>query len=220
MFIGHFGVGFGAKKYAPVVSLGYLFIAAQFIDLLWPTLLLLDIEHVVISPGITAVTPLDFTDYPFSHSLLMVTVWGIILGLVSFLFLKKFKYSLVVFFCVISHWFLDLIVHRPDLPLLPAEDTLKLGFGLWDHPYLSALIEGLVFLTGVYLYYKVTKPVNKTGKYLLVFLVLFLALIQIANMFGPPPPGINEIAWAGQLQWLFVIIAFIVDRNRSASKFE
>ena len=72
MFIGHFGIGFGAKKYAPGISLGILFIAVQFLDLLWPSLLLLDLEHVVISPGITKVTPLDFTDYPISHSLLMV----------------------------------------------------------------------------------------------------------------------------------------------------
>lgn len=214
MFIGHFGVGFGAKKYAPVISLGYLFIAAQFLDLIWPTLLLLNIEHVVISPGITEMTPLDFTDYPVSHSLLMVIGWGIILGVISFLFLKKFKYSIIIFICVISHWFLDLLVHIPDLPLLPAEDTLKLGFGLWNHPYLSVIIEGLIFFTGVILYYKVTKPVNKTGKYLLIFLVSFLVLIQIANIFGPPPPSVNAIAWAGQLQWLFVIIAFIVDRNR------
>ncbi|HMQ67746.1 MAG TPA: hypothetical protein PKA90_02375 [Ignavibacteria bacterium] len=214
MFIGHFGVGFGAKKYAPVISLGYLFIAAQFLDLIWPTLLLLNIEHVVISPGITKLTPLDFTDYPLSHSLLMVTVWGLILGIVSFLFLKKFRYSLVIFVCVISHWFLDLIVHRPDLPLLPAEDSMKTGFGLWNYPYLSVIIEGLIFFTGVFIYYKATKPVNRTGKYLLVFLISFLVLIQIANIFGPPPPSVNAIAWAGQLQWLFVIIAFIVDRNR------
>ncbi|MCB0726498.1 MAG: metal-dependent hydrolase [Ignavibacteria bacterium] len=214
MFIGHFGVGFGAKKYAPVISLGYLFIAAQFLDLIWPTLLLLNVEHVVISPGITAMTPLDFTDYPVSHSLLMVAGWGILLGVISYFFLKKFKYSLIIFLCVISHWFLDLIVHRPDLPLLPAEDTIKMGFGLWDHPYLSVIIEGLIFFTGVIFYYKATKPVNKTGKYLLIFLVSFLVLIQIANILGPPPPSVTAIAWAGQLQWLFVIIAFIVDRNR------
>jgi hypothetical protein len=65
MFIGHFGVGFGAKKLVPEVSLGILFIAVQFLDLLWPTLLLLDVEHVVISPGITKSTPLDFTDIPY-----------------------------------------------------------------------------------------------------------------------------------------------------------
>ena len=74
MFIGHFGVGFGAKKAATGLSLGLLFIAAQFLDLLWPTLLLLNAEHVVIAPGNTKSTPLDFTDYPISHSLLMVLI--------------------------------------------------------------------------------------------------------------------------------------------------
>jgi hypothetical protein len=176
--------------------------------------LLLDIEHVVISPGITKVTPLDFTDYPVSHSLIMVLGWGLLLGLITLFFLKKIKYSVIIFICVISHWFLDLIVHRPDLPLLASGDSLKVGFGLWNYPYLSAIIEGLIFFTGVFLYYKSTKAKNKTGKYLLIFLVSFLVLIQIANMFGPPPLSVTAIAWAGQLQWLFVIIAFIVDRNR------
>jgi membrane-bound metal-dependent hydrolase YbcI (DUF457 family) len=121
MFIGHFGVGFGAKKAAPGISLGMLFIAAQFIDLLWPTLLLLGIENVKIEPGITKATPLNFTDYPISHSLLFVIIWGLVVGGIYFLIRKKFKYTVILSLAVISHWFLDLLVHRPDLPLYPGD---------------------------------------------------------------------------------------------------
>lgn len=213
MFIGHFGIGFGAKKIAPAISLGLLFIAAQFLDLLWPSLLLLDIEHVVISPGITKVTPFDFVDYPISHSLLLVTGWGILLGILSWLFLKRFRYALIIFACVVSHWLLDLLVHRPDLPLAPGSDS-RYGLGIWNYPVLTGALEGLIFLSGVYLYSRSTNAKNNFGKYGLLTLAGLLLIIQAANMFGPPPPNMTAIAWAGQLQWLFVILAFYVDKNR------
>lgn len=213
MFIGHFGVGFAAKKIAPAISLGYLFIASQFLDLLWPTLLLFDLEHVHITPGITKVTPLDFVDYPYSHSLLMVCGWGILLSLLTWLMIKNLKYSLIIFLCVLSHWFLDLFVHRPDLPLLPW-DSARFGFGLWNYPALTAILELIIFLAGIYFYYKTTTSNNNIGKYALIALIGLLLLIQIINMTGPTPPSINAIAWAGQLQWLFVLMAFWVDHNR------
>lgn len=215
MFIGHFAIGFGAKKLAPEASLGWLFLAAQFLDLLWPTLLLLDLEQVAISPGITKVTPLDFVYYPISHSLAIVTVWGLLAGLVSWFLRSNIRYSVVISLCVISHWFLDLVVHRPDLPVLPG-DSIKLGLGLWNYPIITALVEGILFLGGVLLYYKATTAKNKFGRYGLIALVAFLIFIQVGNMAGPPPPNVTAIAWAGQLQWLLVIFAFFIDKNRVA----
>ena len=117
MFIGHFGVGFGAKKIDNKPSLGTLFLAAQFVDLLWPFLLILGIEKVEITPGITAFNPLDFTYYPFSHSLFGMLVWAVLFGVIYFLFKKNFKSALLLGVLVISHWVLDLIVHIPDLPI-------------------------------------------------------------------------------------------------------
>ena len=219
MFIGHFGIGFGAKKYAPAISLGVLFIAAEFLDLLWPSLLLLDLEHVVISPGITKVMPYDFIDYPISHSLIMVVGWGFILALLAKFMFKNLKYSIIIFLCVISHWFLDLIVHRPDLPIIPGDSTL-LGFGLWNYPFLTALIEGVIFIAGVFLYLKATSSKNNHGKYGLIVLVALFIVIQVGSMLGPPPPNVNAIAWVGQLQWLFVILAFYVDKNRIATNYQ
>ncbi len=219
MFIGHFGIGFGAKKYAPAISLGVLFIAAQFLDLLWPSLLLLDLEHVKISPGITKVMPYDFIDYPISHSLIMVVGWGFILALFAKFMFKNLKYSIIIFLCVISHWFLDLIVHRPDLPIIPGDSTL-LGFGLWNYPFLTALIEGVIFIAGVFLYLKATSSKNNHGKYGLIVLIVLFIVIQLGSMLGPPPPSVNAIAWVGQLQWLFVILAFYVDKNRIATNYQ
>jgi membrane-bound metal-dependent hydrolase YbcI (DUF457 family) len=213
MFIGHFAVGFGAKKYTPAISLGYLFIAAQFLDLLWPTLLLFGVEKVEIVPGITKLTPLDFVYYPITHSLLMAAFWSLIAAAISWLIFRKRRISLVIGICVFSHWILDLLVHRPDLPLLPGNST-RVGLGLWNQPASSIILECVFFITGVYLYQKVTTAKNKTGHYGFVFLVVSLVAIYLLNIFGPPPPDVKSIAWAGHLQWLFVILAFYVDKNR------
>ena len=214
MFIGHFGVGFGAKKFAPLISLGVLFTAAQFLDLLWPSLLLLNLEHVTIAPGITKTTPLDFTDYPISHSLLLVICWGLAFGFFYWVIKENIKNAIILFTCVISHWFLDLIVHRPDLPLFPGNSP-RLGLGLWNYPILTAIVEIPLFILGISLYLQKTVAKNRSGKFGLWVLISLLALIHVANMFGPPPPNVLAIAWAGQLQWLFVLLAFWVDHHRA-----
>jgi membrane-bound metal-dependent hydrolase YbcI (DUF457 family) len=217
MFIGHFGAGLGAKRFAPTLSLGSLFLASQWIDLIWPFLLLLGAEHVVIDPGNTVVTPLDFTDYPITHSLLAVVIWGVLLGSVYYLFKKNLKNALWIAGLVCSHWFLDLIVHRPDLPLLPGGE-LKVGFGLWNSLVATLIIEGSVFALGIMLYLKVTKASNRTGTYALWALVIFLSIVYISNLFGPPPPSEQMIGIVGLSQWLLVAWAYWIDRNRTITK--
>ncbi|MCB9265957.1 MAG: hypothetical protein H6558_13095 [Lewinellaceae bacterium] len=215
MFIGHFAVGFGAKAAAPRTSLGSLFLAAQFLDLLWPTLLLLGIERVKIEPGITTVTPLDFEHYPITHSLLMAVVWGGLFALVYWL-ARKYKAGAVVMgLCVVSHWVLDLLVHRPDLPLIPGGAT-RLGIGLWNSLAATVILEGLIFIAGVWIYLRTTAAKDRVGRWALWGLIAFLVVIYITNLFGPPPPSVKAIAWAGQLQWLFVIWAYWIDRHRLA----
>lgn len=214
MFIGHFGIGLGSKRAAPAVSLGILFIAAQFLDLLWPTLLLLGWEHVSIEPGITKMTPLNFTDYPVTHSLLMACVWGALIGLGYFLIKRRYRGAIVLALCVVSHWILDLLVHRPDLQLYPGS-TVKVGLGLWNHVPLAIIVEGLVFLAGLVLYLRTTHSTNKFGEYGFWAMIGLLVLIYLANLFGPPPANVKAIAWAGESQWLFVIWAFLVDKYRT-----
>ncbi|WP_210463909.1 metal-dependent hydrolase [Rufibacter roseolus] len=213
MFIGHFAFGFGAKSAAPRVSLGTLFLTAQLLDLLWPTFLLLGWERVVISPGITKVTPLDFTHYPISHSLLLVLGWGLLSGGLYWLLSKYRRGALVVAICVLSHWVLDLVMHRPDLPLYPGDSPL-LGLGLWNSLAGSLLVEGLLFAIGVELYLRSTQARNRTGNWSLWALIIFLVVVYLLNLFGPAPPAVSAIAWAGQLQWLFVGWGYWIDRNR------
>lgn len=214
MFIGHFGASFGTKAVVREVSLGTLMLAAQFIDLLWPALLLLGVEQVRIVPGATTVTPLLFEHYPVSHSLLSVLGWAFALGACHFLLRHDRRAALVLGLLVLSHWFLDLIVHQPDLPLYPGSPE-RLGLNLWSSLPATLAIELPLFVIGVWLYARTTKPVDKYGKWGLWTLVVFLLAIYLGNLFGPPPPSVIAIAWAGQLQWLLVIWGYWVDRHRS-----
>ena len=214
MFIGHFGVGFGAKAVARNASLGTLFMAAQFLDLLWPTLLLLGIEQVEIQPGITRSNPLNFTCYPISHSLVMACLWSVLFAVAYWLARRKAKTAVVLGFCVVSHWLLDAVVHRPDLPLYPGKAPL-IGLGLWNSVLGTFLPEGVIFGAGLVLYSRITRPKDHSGSYGFWTLVVFLIVVHLVNAFGPPPPNTNAIAWAGQLQWLLIAWAFWIDRHRA-----
>jgi hypothetical protein len=215
VFIGHFGAGFGAKRLAPGVSLGTLFLAAQFIDLLWPTLLQLGVEQVRIQPGATVVTPLVFEHYPVSHSLLAVVGWALLLGTVHYLLRRNRRDALVVGALVVSHWLLDLIVHRPDLPLLPGTGP-RLGLGLWNSLPLTVLVEVPLFLAGAWLYARATVAADAQGRWGFRSLVAALLAIHAGNLLGNAPPSAGAIAWVGQLQWLLVLWAMWVDRHRHA----
>jgi len=213
MFIGHFGVGFAAKRVAPRASLGVLFLAAQFIDLLWPTLLLLGAERVAIAPGTTLVTPLDFQHYPISHSLLAVLGWAVLVG-VGYLALRGTRReALVLALLVVSHWLLDALVHRPDLPLAPFGDA-RIGLGLWNSMTGTLLVEVPLLAVGAWLYSRATRPRDAAGRWGFRGLVVFLLLIYAGNLFGAPPPSAAAIAWVGQAQWLLVLWGFWLDRHR------
>jgi len=214
MFIGHFGLGFAAKKIAPKPSLGTLLLASQFIDLLWPFFLILGWETVRIDIGNTAVTPLDFENYPISHSLLAVIVWAAVFSGVYYVIRKDIKSILWLGLLVISHWVLDLITHRPDLPIMPAADSIKLGFGMWYSIAATVIFEGLIFSAGVYLYLKATKARDKTGLYAFWGLVAFLVIIYINNLFGPPPPSVEPIGYVGLAQWILIVWGYWIDRHR------
>lgn len=213
MFIGHFAVGFAAKSVQPKVSLGTYFLAAQFLDLLWPTFLLLRWETVEIDPGNTVMTPLNFINYPYTHSLVMAFCWAGLFSLIYYLSKKNSSAALLLGICVLSHWILDLLVHRPDLPVFPGE-SVKLGIGLWNHPLIATILEAAIFISAVWWYVSTSKAKNKKGKYILWSLILFLVIIQVMNMLGPPPPDVKSIAIAGHLQWLFVFWAYWTDWNR------
>jgi membrane-bound metal-dependent hydrolase YbcI (DUF457 family) len=212
MFIGHFGVGFGAKAAAPKASLGTLFLASQFVDLLWPSLLLIGAERVRIVPGITRVTPLDFESYPISHSLLAVVGWGVLFALVYQAVRKYPRGAVVLAVAVVSHWLLDLIVHRPDLPLIPG--GVRVGFDLWASLPGTLAVETVIFAVGVALYLRKTAARDAVGKWALLALIVFLMVVYFGNLFGPPPPNVTALAWVGQSQWLLILWGYWVDRHR------
>ena len=215
MFIGHFAVAFAAKRAAPTTSLGTLFIACEFVDLLWPALLLTGWEAVAITPGATSFTPLDFRYYPWSHSLLMGAIWALAFAALHFARRRRWLPAAVLALVVLSHWFLDLVVHRPDLPLAPGSDV-KVGFGLWNSVAGTLLVEGALFVVGVRFYLAGSQAVDRTGHWALYGLLALLVVSYVATAFGPPPPSVAAIAWVGLAGGLATAaLGYWIDRHRT-----
>lgn len=215
MFIGHFGLSFAAKKAAPKVSLPTLFIATQFVDILWPFMLIFNIEKVVIVPGYTQVNAYEFLYFPYTHSLLMGIIWGIVIASIYFLIKKDIRSSVVIGLCVLSHWFFDLIVHTTDLPITPFGDY-KVGFGLWNHVAATLIIEFFIFFGGLFVYTSITKAKNKKGMWGLWGLAILLVIVTLSNTFGPPPPDSVKILFMSFIILMIIIIVLAgwVDKNR------
>jgi membrane-bound metal-dependent hydrolase YbcI (DUF457 family) len=214
MFIGHFGVALGAKRAAPAVSLGTFILACQLADLVWPTLVLLGVEKVSIAPGDTVVTPLRFDSYPYSHSLLALIAWAAIVALMYRTLRGRNVRALIVLATVVlSHWLLDVITHRPDVPLTLASEP-KLGLNLWGSRAATMAVEGTMFAMGVWLYVSTTRARDRTGEYALWGLVAFLTITYAANLFGPVPPSAMAVAWTAQAIWLLVFWGYWIDRHR------
>ena len=215
MFIGHFAVAMAAKRAAPRVSLGWLFAACQLPDLLWPILLLTGTERARVDPGNTAFTPLAFDHYPWSHSLLMVAVWGVVLAALHRMRHGTTRGAAVLVGLAVSHWILDWVTHRPDLPLVPGGGP-EFGLELWSSVIGTLVVEGLLFALGVWLYARATVARDGVGRWAWIALVVFLVVIQAGNAFGPPPPNISGVAVAGLAIWLLVLWGGWIDRHREA----
>jgi len=198
---------------APAVSLGTLFMACQFADLLWPTLVMLGLEIVEIDPGNTLVTPLNFVKYPYSHSLVMLLVWSMVFALCYFAIRRGRAGAITVGVLVFSHYILDVITHRPDMPVTIDGET-RLGMGLWNYPGTTLATESAMFIIGATMYASVTRERDRIGKLGLSALVATLVAIYFAALWGPPPPNSQSVAIAGHLSWLFVLWAYWVDRHR------
>lgn len=219
MFVGHYGVGFALKRAGSALSLGLLFFAVQFADILWPIFVLLGIEKFSVEPGRTAANPLVFLYYPFSHSLLALAIWAAlafaIFMLVPFkIWGSKLRAGLVIAIGILSHYVLDLFVHVPDLPLAGPHST-KIGLGLWNYPLASVLLE-LVFLWGgLWIYLRSTWGKGFWGKHGATILAVLLTILQFGNMIGTPPNNPKLIAAIGlAINVIIIALAFWVDRKR------
>jgi hypothetical protein len=219
MFLGHFALGFAAKRAAPQLSLGTTLAAAQLLDLAWPVFVLAGAETVAADPGNTRVTGLDFQSYPWSHSLLFAALWGAAFAAVLLLRRRPLSAALLAGALVLSHWVLDLVSHRPDLPLSPWSPA-RFGLGLWNSLPATLLAELGLFAIGLAVYLRTTRARNGKGRWGLVGLAAFLVLVYVVSLVSPPPPGTPAAAIAGPAlaMWLLVLWGAWVDRHRVARR--
>jgi hypothetical protein len=194
-----------------------LIAAPLFLDLIWPVFVLAGIEKVQIEPGNTAFTPLAFVCYPISHSFVTALGWSVFLGLVYFAIKRYMTGAIVASLGVLSHWLLDAILHRPDLPLYPGGEKLS-GFGLWNSITGTIIVESLLFIAGVGLYSKATRSKDKIGLFSFWAFVGTLILIYISNILSPPPPSSDAIAYVALLVWIFPIWASWFDSHRDVRR--
>jgi hypothetical protein len=212
MFIGHLALGFAAKKVTPQISLAMLLTAAQFPDVLWPVLVALGVEHVRIARGYTAFTPLEFVSYPYSHSLLLLVVWGVLLGLVTRQVVREKGVVLVIAALVVSHWVLDFVTHRPDMPLYPGSP--RYGLGLWNSVAGTLAVELSMYAVGLWIYIRATRSRDPIGRWAFIALAVFLGVVYLGNV-GSAPSSVR-LLYIGALVGAAILTAWAwwADRHR------
>lgn len=186
MFIGHWAPALAAaaaSKRAP--KLGVLFVAAQLVDWAFFGLLLLGVEHMRFSPGISVMNPMDLYHMPITHSLLGSAGFAAVFAGLIWLGSKDPSAALIGGAVVLSHWLLDLLVHVPDLTL--AGSPPKLGLGLWNHPLVEMPLELGITFGALWWYAKVRKPAGLR----VIALAMILLALQAVNWFGPVEPEVT-----------------------------
>jgi hypothetical protein len=220
VYIGHVGAGLAAKAAASRsrprgdASLGTFVFAALLCDLMFGPLVLLGVEHLRLAPGITAVAPFDLYDYPWSHSLLMVAVWAAVVSGVHYA--RRASLTAVGWLgaAVLSHWLLDFVSHRPDMPI--GLGGPYVGLGLWNSKPATAFVEGALFVLCVLAYVGSTRRTDSVGRWALVGFVFFLLATWAPLFFSPPPANAEVVAWTNFGGWLLVAWAAWIDRHRRA----
>lgn len=212
MFIGHYSAAFLAATHPKAPKLGTLFVAAQLVDIGFFSLLPLGIEHMRVVPGISAMNPMDLYDMPWTHSLVGALVWGAGFAILLGLSTRNRITALLGGMVVVSHWFLDLLVHVPDLTIAGAPP--KLGFGLWNHPAIEMPLEIGLVLVSATLFARATRRTGNRWSFPALIVVLFA--LQAVNWFGAPPTKVDSAVWGLALiaYLLAAGLAWWVARNR------
>jgi hypothetical protein len=225
MFLGHYGVAFALKRAEPKLSLGTLFVAVQLADLLWGTFILLGWEQARIVAGFTAVTPIEFLDYPISHSLVAAIAWGVVAAALYYSWPTRdtthhWQAAAIVGLAVFSHYPLDVLVHVPDLPIA-GNDSPRLGLGLWNSLTATMILELLVFGIGLALYVTLRSHRHPVRIVRLGGLVVVLLGTYLASVYGPLPPSMTVVA-VSDLVFLVGIAALAawVDRRATPQELE
>ena len=217
MFVGHYAAALALKKLEKRASLGVLFLAVQFVDILFFPLVLLGLERVNIVENFTQSTHFELEYMPFTHSLLASMLWaGAAYGLFRWVIVKKNSVALVVALAVFSHWLFDLVVHTPDLPLW-SDASVKLGFGLWNSAIATYALEAIILLAALWVYLRSTSATTAVGKYGMTVFVILLLLVNVVNIFGPLQGDSKLVLAITALTsyFLFAAVAFWLDRRRS-----
>ncbi len=217
MFVGHYAAALALKKFEKRASLGMLFLGVQFVDILFMPFVLLGIERMNIVPNFTQSTHFELEYMPYTHSLVGSLFWASIAYVVfRYVFVKKQSVALVIALAVFSHWIFDLIMHTPDMPLW-TDDSMKLGLGLWNNAAATYALEAVLLIGALYLYLRATQATSAIGKYGMPVFIALLLLVNIFNIYGPPPAGGKmELAVSAMVAYLgFAGIAFWLDRKRS-----
>ena len=215
MFVGHYAPSFAIKAIQPAIPLWLLFIAAQLVDIAWAVLVLLGIEKVRIVPGITASNPLDLYYMPYTHSLVAAVLWAVaaIVLCKPLRGVRKWSVAAWIGVAVFSHWILDFLVHRPDLPVY--DDALKVGLGIWDYPAIAFCLEALLLFGGMLMYLRRTEAINAVGRFGPPAFGIVLLAIHGYVFFGPPPTSPDAAAITALVFYvLFAIAAQWLDRQR------
>jgi membrane-bound metal-dependent hydrolase YbcI (DUF457 family) len=216
MFVGHYGPSFASKAWINTVPLWVLFLAVQLVDIFWSIFVLLGIEKVRIVPGITATNPLDLYYMPYTHSLPAAVVWSGIAAIAYRILWRNgdWRAPAIVGAAVFSHWILDLLVHRPDLPIY--DDTLKVGLGLWNYPALAFALEIALLVAGMGFYLRATTPKNLIGRYGMVIFAFIAVALQAVVFFGSPPTSPEAAATTALMSYFgFAAIIFWLEEKRS-----
>src|SRR5881227_925911 len=219
MFIGHYAVGLASKKFAPRASLGVLIAAPILLDLLWPIFVLLGLEHVTIEPNTNPFLRFTFDSYPISHGLLGAVAWATLFACI-YGGLTRYIIGAAVIWCgVVSHWFLDYIVHRPDLPLWARGQRLY-GLGLWNHKWITIAVELFMLAIATWIYVRETRAKDRVGDYAMWAFVIVLVGFYFAVTFAPPPSSVRKMAIGALVTILFVPWAWWLDSHRQPREIE
>jgi hypothetical protein len=213
MFVGHLALAFAAKRSMPAVSLGWLMAAVTALDLLWPLFLLAGIEHVRVQPGATAFTPLVFSAYPWSHSLLTAVGWGAAFAALARLGRVPARAGWLLAPLVVSHWLLDWITHAPDMPLWPWDGAPRYGLGLWRSIPATFVVEGALWVGGLALYLRGRRAIARSGPIALWSFVALCTVMWITGPWSPPPPDARTLAWFALIGWIVLPWTALADRS-------
>jgi hypothetical protein len=220
MFVGHYSVAFAAKSKRNKISLWVLFVAVQFLDYIWATLVLFGIEKLRVIKGFTAGSMLDSYFHPYSHSLIAAILWSSVAAIGYTLLCSRFGYpcrksaALIVGAAVFSHWILDFLAHPRDLPIY--DNRWKVGFGLWNYRGPEFALE-IAMLVGGIILYLARNAMSKARKMAVIGFGIALVVVQIGDTYVPRTPLSDEATAMGVwiFYTLFVIIAFLLEKVRS-----